>query len=523
MKGLSSTIKVGTLFLILIVGGYGIWKTIGQRPSGESSFALVGYLSDAAGLPVGSDVVVAGLPVGQVQDLAIEGRRAKVTMALRENLKIYSNATLFKKSSSLLGNFYLEIDPGSPELLDKAGNSIKQDVLGTNQEIGRVVEATSVDALLRRLDETMPKVDAVLVSIKKLSDDTGRIINGPVESMATRLDRLVQDESTRVSSILKRTDRTLSKIETITDDIKGISGNADTKVDSILSNLDDASSETKTLVASAKNEVELTGKTLREKLDSVDEVLEPTASIMNKIDDDKGTLGRLVNDSKIADNIEEITDDAKGFLGTLFGMQTYVGLRTEYNIFAGQPRQFITVEMQTRPDKFYYIELARGPRGDYPDTTLEWDPSIGQWRRNVTIEDKFRFTFQFAKRIEWLTLRYGIKESTGGVGVDAEFFDKRLKISMDVFDSTFNRLPRLKMAAAMEFFGFLYVLAGVDDALNTPASLDIDPINDVVPVQFEEFRFGRDYFFGAMVRFNDLDLAALLAIGGASLASAGSN
>ena len=179
--------------------------------------------------------------------------------------------------------------------------------------------------------------------------------------------------------------------------------------------------------------------------------------------------------------------------------------------------------MQTRPDKFYYIELARGPRGDYPDTTLEWDPSIGQWRRNVTIEDKLRFTFQFAKRIEWLTLRYGIKESTGGVGVDAEFFDKRLKISMDVFDSTFNRLPRLKMAAAMEFFGFLYVLAGVDDALNTPASLDIDPINDVVPVQFEEFRFGRDYFFGAMVRFNDLDLAALLAIGGASLASAGSN
>ncbi len=29
--------------------------------------------------------------------------------------------------------------------------------------------------------------------------------------------------------------------------------------------------------------------------------------------------------------------------------------------------------------------------------------------------------FQFAKRFGWLTLRYGLKESTGGIGADGDF------------------------------------------------------------------------------------------------------
>ena len=41
-----------------------------------------------------------------------------------------------------------------------------------------------------------------------------------------------------------------------------------------------------------------------------------------------------------------------------------------------------------------------------------------------------------------------------------------------------------------------------------------------VPIQFDKFYFGRDYFFGAMLRFNDEDLAALLTVGGAAISGA---
>jgi len=228
----------------------------------------------------------------------------------------------------------------------------------------------------------------------------------------------------------------------------------------------------------------------------------------------------LVNDSTLIDNLEDISEDAKGFLGTLFGMQTHVGLRSEWNIRAGSARHYVSVELHTRPDKFYLIELEKGPRGDYPNVSLVYDPAIGRFRQTVEIKDKIRFTFQFAKRIDWLTLRYGVKESTGGVGADGTWFDGKLKVSVDLFDATFDALPRLKVSAAYELFGFLYVLAGADELLNAPDTLDIQTIMDDVPIQFNEFTFGRDYFVGAMLTFNDEDLAALLTVGGAALAGA---
>jgi phospholipid/cholesterol/gamma-HCH transport system substrate-binding protein len=251
-------------------------------------------------------------------------------------------------------------------------------------------------------------------------------------------------------------------------------------------------------------------------------VIGNTESITAKIDDDKGTLGRLVNDPAIADNVEAITEDAKGFLGTLFGLKAYVGLRSEYNVFAGLARHYVTVELHTRPDKYYLIELEKGPRGDYPDVSLTFDPTVdpNYWIRRSVIEDHLRFTFQFAKRFSWLTLRFGLKESTGGIGADADvqWWGRNLKFQADIFDATFDRYPRVKLAMAYEVMRHVYVLGGIDELLNAPDTLQIVTGGSDVPIQFDTFRFGRDAFLGAMLRFNDEDLAALLTVGGSALA-----
>jgi len=526
VRKLSAGIKVGLLFIILIAGAYGVWKTIGERPSGSANFEVWAKFKDASGLPLGSRVVIAGLPIGEVHELSIEGRYARITVRMRSDIELWDNAIIFKKSSSLLGDFFLEIDPGTAEVIDAQGTKRSTKLLEHGDQITRVVEATSPDQLMRRIEETLPKVDSVLLSVRDLSEDVRSIVNGPLASIMSRIDQLVQEEAGTVSSILARTDRSLERIELITKDVRRITQGADKKVDKILKNLAEATADAKDLIHSAKREVEETGAKIREKLDDLDGIFDPTASVMSKIDNDEGTLGRLVNDSTIADNIEDITEDAKDFLGTLFGMQTYVGLRSEYNLGAGQFRHYVTVELATRPDKFYYIELEKGPRGNYPEVKLTWDPALGRFRQDVVIEDKIRFTFQFAKRYDWFTMRYGIKENTGGIGVDGQWFDNRLKVSVDVFDATFDALPRLKVTAAYQLFGFLYVLGGVDEILNPPDSLLIEPINggtvsgDDIPTQFQEFRFGRDLFFGASLRFNDEDLAALLTVGGAALAGA---
>lgn len=533
MKGVSAGVKVGILFILAAAGIYLLWKNLSSDPAGENSYALWAKFRDASGLPVGSKVVVAGLPVGEISSLSIDGRYARVNFRIRPDIKIWSNAVVYKKSTSLLGDYYLEIDPGSEIAAGPDGSQEQFTLLlGTRSEtpdddqVLRVVESTSVDTLLRRIDETLPDVDAVLASVKDLSEDLRRLVNGPVASIATNVDALVQKESPRVSEIIAKADRSMDRIDQITKDLREITDDADERIDKLFDNLEEASAEAKGLMTTAREEVELTGDKVREKLDMVDEVIANTESITQKIDEDKGTLGRLVNDPAIADNVEEITEDAKGFLGTLFGLQTYVGLRSEFNFRARSARHYVSIELHTRPDKFYLIELERGPRGGYPETTLEFDPRDpmypDQWVRRTVIRDETRFTFQFAKRFGWLTLRYGLKESTGGVGLDGavRWWDRDLKLSLDAFDTNFDDLPRVKLAASVEIFRYIYLLGGIDEALNSEQELQIVTGMDDVPIQFETFKYGRDYFAGAMLRFNDHDLAALLTVGGSALSSA---
>jgi len=537
MKAVSSGVKVALLFLLLAIGGYTVWKNLRQDFTGGSSYTLFANFRDASGLPVGTQVMVAGIPKGEVTKLEVSGRYARVTFEVARDLEVYSSGVVIKKAASLLGDNYLEIDPGEPARQAPDGTRQTFQLLGPKcptyksddpveraacRQVPTVVEATTPDQLMHRIEETLPRVDRVLESVRDLSEDVRRIVNGPLQSVASRIDGLVQREADTVAEIIERADRTMQNIEAIANDLRAITKDADPRITRILENLDAASAEAKALVTTAKNELQETGDSLQDKLDKLDGVISNTESITEKIDDDKGTLGRLVNDPAIADNVEAITEDAKGFLGTLFGLKTYVGLRSEYNVLAGLARHYVTVELHTRPDKYYLIELEKGPRGDYPDVTLTFDPTVdpNYWVRRSVISDKIRFTFQFAKRFSWLTLRFGLKESTGGVGADADFrfLGRNLKLQADVFDATFDDYPRVKLALAYEVFRHVYILGGVDELLNDPEELQIIRGGSDVPIQFDEFRFGRDYFVGGMLKFNDEDLAALLTVGGSALA-----
>ena len=138
------------------------------------------------------------------------------------------------------------------------------------------------------------------------------------------------------------------------------------------------------------------------------------------------TLGRLVNDDTIANNVEQITEDAGSFIRSITRLQTIIGLRSEYNIVANTLKTYVSVQLMSRPDKFFLIELVDDPRGFRTDTTTYTttdDPSKPQTTvsNTTTITDRFRFSFMLAKRIFLLngrmalTGRFGINESTGSI------------------------------------------------------------------------------------------------------------
>lgn len=519
MKGLGAGLKVGLLTLIVSITGFALWKGVSEKASGDDGVAIVARFKNAAGLAGKSRVVIAGLTIGEISDRTLEGNIARVTVRVRRDAKIYANAIIYKKASSLLGEYYVEIDPGTPQTVMPDGTTRINPELKDGDEIINVQEATGTDEIFRQVSLTIPKVDRALDEIAGLVVDVRRIVNKQVDNIATNVDKMIEEDAKIVNAILLKADRALGNIERITADIKQVTGRDD--IGNVMGNLEAATAEAKMLLAEARKELATTGTVVREKLDKLDGTLASleraaghTANVTDKIDNDQGTLGRLVNDPTIADNLTDITEDVKGFTGSLLGLQMVVGMRGEYNFLARSFRSYATLQINTRKDKFYLIEIVSDPNGSI-DKELVYDDATGDWNRQYTSSSGTKFTFQFGKRFDFLSLRLGIKESTGGVGADLHLFDDAFTASLDAFDWTYRDAPRIKLQIAYRFFQYLYLYAGVDDVLNAEDERNI--VGDKIDSEAEHWRFGLDFFAGAQLRFTDTDLSALLFIAGGAL------
>ena len=175
-------------------------------------------------------------------------------------------------------------------------------------------------------------------------------------------------------------------------------------------------------------------------------------------------------------------------------LKTNVVLRGDYQFRTSTVKTFVELRLQPREDKYYSIELINDPRGltrieqvDV-DTTNPNDPPTYREIRSVTTND-FRFSLMFAQRFGPLVGRFGIKESTGGAGLDLLLLDDAFELRQDLFGFGETAQPRWRVSLGYAFVNRLSLLWGVADIL-----------------RFDR----RDYFVGLQLKFNDEDIKTML-------------
>ena len=513
MKTLSAALKVGITAVLIAVMGASAYRFVSKSMRGPSGPVVWALFKDATGLVDKSRVQVAGLLIGEIIDRRLQGNLARVAIRIRPETQLWSNAAIYKKSSSLLGEYYIEVDPGTPESPDPlSGQMTKNNPLKNGDQIVNVIEAITTSDILYQVNETLPIVRDILRDVQKLTQ-------GPVQDIARDVQNSVVKNSDAITKLIQHVDE-------IAVDVRGLTGGQSRDdISKAIGNVREITEGLRDLVGKGSSEVDSTGTKLRQNLDkvsaavdSLNTALNNVASLTTDVKKGKGTVGRLLVDDTIADNVQQITEDARDFVRTLGQLQTIVGLRTEYYVSTNDIKNAVEVRLQTRPDKYYQIELIDDPRGTrtYLRTqTRTDDPSRPEYTTTdtVNITRNFKVSFQFAKRFlfdpKWfvLTLRYGIKESTGGLGLDMDFFRERFTLRADLFDFRSNLYPRLRLWGLIQFWRNLYVTGGVDDV-----------INDRPPGVLGNT--GRDYFVGGQLMFNDEDLKALLSVGGSALGGA---
>ncbi len=511
---------VGVLGVVAFVLLFGSVQRVVVRP-GEGYRVLADF-EDASGLASHSRVTISGIPVGTIEKITLvtrpDGRtRARVVIRLRDDVVLYrgvsgpdgrvvNGAVITRRTATLLGDYYLEISPGFEGERLQDGDTIPN-VVG---EAGFMALA----ARLEKVADLAPTLHKIAEDVSRVTESVAGVYGGPdgqarMDRLARAVEKAAEDIAVitgelrafvgdEVTAPRGRVGRILGNIERFSADAARFSGASGDSLARAVRNVEVITDEIRALLQ--KGDV-ARGESLREglshlraSLENLESASRHLANIAKKVDSGEGTLGRLVNDDTLVRRTEEVVTEVGDLVKSVSRLETQVGFRTEYNLYERAVKNYLFLRLQPSPEKYYQFDLVFDPRGrttTLQRLTLTNDPSKPPALTERVTETRLdlKFSLQFARRLAFLTGRFGLIESTGGLGLDLDFFRDSLKFSFDLFDFTSDQYPRLKFLWMFTFLEHFYVAAGADDIFN---------------------KAGRDYFLGAGFRFTDNDLKALL-------------
>lgn len=102
-----------TIAAVLVTGV--VWSTLQRAIPGDTAHYSATF-SDAYGLHPGDDVRMAGVRVGRVQSVALDGdHHARVTFEVQRDQRVYTNTRALIRYQNLIGQRYVALAPGTGE------------------------------------------------------------------------------------------------------------------------------------------------------------------------------------------------------------------------------------------------------------------------------------------------------------------------------------------------------------------------------------------------------------------------
>ncbi len=482
--------KVGLFVALTGTAAYGIYRFVSPEVGGSSGYMVHAFIHDATGLAPRSRVTIAGIAVGSLDSIRLEKGEARLDVKVRNDVALYENATLGKKSASLLGESVVVLTPGTQDARK----------LHEGDEIHIIIDQTNPSDIM---DEVKDIADSVKQVAAQLANSIGTEQGG--QNM-----RLILQNLAESTDALNRTIRENREVirETLRN-IDAITQNANPEMAKILENVRVVTQDVRDLMAAQGGQS--SAGSLRETIErldraskSLESTLEHADSVAGRIDRGEGTVGRLTKDEALINEVQGVAEGVNDYVQNISRLQTIVGLRSDYNFLANTLKTYVSLRLQPREDKYYELELIDDPRGftSITDTSIDTtNPNQPAHYRTITTTttEAFRFSLQFAKRFGPFTGRFGIKESTGGIGLDIHLLQDRFEIVNDLFGFSEEVQPRYRVYVSYEFIKHLWLLGGVDHLFLATE---------------------RDYFLGLQLRFNDEDLKTILPFSGGVAAAA---
>ena len=488
--------RIGLFMLTgMIILGVFIIK-IEDIPVGERGDRLqvTARFSSVAGLDRKAAVRIAGVRVGKVEAVTLDGNEAILELSLDPQVKLHEGAWAQITSLGMLGDKYIEILPGDPTAPP----------LPSGVELGGQTTPT--------FDDVMRVATEIGEDVKEVTEALRGSIGGPQGEVA--IEEIVTNIRDLTASLKVLIADNQANVNATTENFKDFSATLRDELPLITEKMNTLADQLNDVVGDNRDDLQASMGNIRELTERLQVSAENLNQITGKIAAGEGSIGKLVNDETTIDNLNQTLDSIEGGVETLnqtMGRyrhyQLEVALRGEALASTEKSRMAFGFDLWTTDKRFFRIEGVDMPYGrvrtdtqyvttTYPDGTQE-----AYLEEKIKTSDKVGINAQVGYRVFPDTiLRAGLIESSGGVGIDHSIkLGKRpLVLVFEAYDFAreFDQRMHLKFEGRYFISRHLFLTAGWDDPLVSDKS---------------------SVLFGGGITWNDEDVKYSLGLAGGAL------
>ena len=265
----------------------------------KSNYTFTVLFDNVQGLNVGDQVDMLGKKIGKVTQTHFRSQKVavEVTIDNRFSFSIPVDSEIEVKSEGLIGSKYIAITPGHNRkdyILPGATVEGRREFDFTEITPGIVPMTQDLSAFARQLKATLGEEEKNKI----------RSTIENIESFTSGLDTFVQNYQDIISvDDKKNISTTLENLKDITSDLNNGINTEIIKLGNILNNIKKFTDETDEFIATIK-EFKNTSQSFKNATDKLD-------NILYKIEIGDGTVGKLLNDDVLHNNINNLVDDLR--------------------------------------------------------------------------------------------------------------------------------------------------------------------------------------------------------------------
>lgn len=306
---ISKEVKTGILAIIaifLFIYGYSFLK--GSNIFDTTRTFFVTY-QNVEGLETSAPVTINGLTVGKVQNIDFVDMKGEllVTFTIEKDFDFSKNSIVRIYSSSLIGGKQIAIIPGKDsKVMAKSGDTLTGEI-----EKGMLEAMTGgLKPLEQKVLTTLANLDSLVLNFNDVLDDSTK------ENLKESISNL---------------NKTLSSFKGASQNMNSLISANKEKINTTFSNLE-TTSENFSKLSDSLAQIE-TGKMVKD----LENVLNRFNSILDRIDNGEGSMGKLLKDEKLYDNLEGASKQLEQLLQDMkLNPKRYV----HFSLFGKRPNEY---------------------------------------------------------------------------------------------------------------------------------------------------------------------------------------